>query len=121
MRKFIKPNWENSNINISATLAEFLCAPNKLQTLPILKKELKKNYKNVVFICFDGLGINPINKNLNENDFLRKNIKQTLVSTFPSTTTNATTSLMENKLPLEHGWFGWSMNFKDIKKMLIFF
>lgn len=115
-KNFIIPNWTNSNLNISATLAEFLGAPNKNATLPILKRELDKQYKNVVFICFDGLGINPININLDENDFLRKNIKQTLVSTFPSTTTNATTSLMENQLPLEHGWFGWSMNFKSINK-----
>ena len=91
-KNFIIPNWTNSNLNISATLAEFLGAPNKNATLPILKRELDKQYKNVVFICFDGLGINPININLDKNDFLRKNIKQTLVSTFPSTTTNATTS-----------------------------
>lgn len=116
MKEFILPNWSNSNLNISATLAEFLGAPNKNATLPILKSELSKGYKNVVFICFDGLGINPININLEKGNILRSNIKQTLVSTFPSTTTNATTSLLENLFPLEHGWFGWSMHFKDINK-----
>lgn len=101
MKKFIKPNWKKSNLNISATLASFLGAPNKNATLPILKKELEKGFKNVVFICFDGLGINPIEKNLNNNSLLKKNIKQVLTSTFPSTTTNATTSLICNKQPLE--------------------
>ena len=52
MKNFIKPDWNNSNLNISATLAEFLGAKNNNSTLPILKKELKKNYKNIVFICF---------------------------------------------------------------------
>lgn len=116
MKNFIFPDWSNCNLNISATLAEFLGAPNKNSTLPILKNELAKGYKNVVFICFDGLGINPIQKNLSNSNFLRKNIKQVLLSTFPSTTTNATTSLMTNLQPLEHGWFGWSMYYKDINK-----
>ena len=48
MNKIIKPDWKNSNLNISATLAEFLGAPNKNYTLKILKDELEKGYKNVV-------------------------------------------------------------------------
>ena len=114
--KFIKPNWKQCNLNISATLAEFLGAPNTNETLPILKTELSKNYKNIVFICLDGCGINPLKINLSEKSFLRKNIKQVLTSTFPSTTTNATTSLSCNKQPLEHGWFGWSLHFDDINR-----
>ena len=62
------------------------------------------------------MGINPLNINLKESDFLRKNIVKTLTSTFPSTTTNATTSLITNLLPLEHGWLGWSLYFKEIKQ-----
>ena len=40
--EFIKPNWKQCNLNISATLAEFLGAPNTNETLPLLKAELKK-------------------------------------------------------------------------------
>ena len=121
MNNFIKPDFTRSNLNISATLAEFLGAPNKNATLPILKEELKKNYKNVVFICLDGLGIYPMKKNLKSDDFLMKNIKKTLLSTFPSTTTNATTSLMLNQLPLEHGWFGWSLYFENMNRNINIF
>ena len=32
MKTFIKPNWDNCNVNISATLAEFLGVPNKNNT-----------------------------------------------------------------------------------------
>lgn len=120
-KKLIFPDFTRSNLNISATLAEFLGAPNKNVTLPIIESELEKNYKNIVFICFDGLGIYPINKNLEENSILRKNIKQTLLSTFPSTTTNATTSLLQNELPLEHGWFGWSVYHKELHKNIDIF
>ena len=44
-KTFIKPNFEKSNLNISATLAEFLGAPNTNKTLPNLKNELAKGYK----------------------------------------------------------------------------
>ena len=114
MQKLIKPDWKNSILNISATLAEFLGAPNENATLQVLKDELAKVYKNVVYICFDGMGVNPLEINLPENDFLRKHVVKTLTSTFPSTTTNATTSLATNKLPLEHGWLGWSLHFDEI-------
>lgn len=114
MQKLIKPDWKHSILNISATLAEFLGAPNRNATLPLLKNRLTHDYKNVVYVCFDGMGINPLERNLAKDDFLRRHIAQTLTSTFPSTTTNATTSLCTNKLPLEHGWLGWSMRFDEI-------
>lgn len=121
MKQFIKPDMTNCNLNVSATLAEFLGAPNKNATLPVLKNELAKNYKNVLFICFDGLGIYPIKQNLDKSDYLQKNIVQTLLAPFPSTTTNATTSLLTNTLPLEHGWFGWSVYFENIHKNINIF
>ena len=116
MKEFIKPDFSKSNLNISSTIAKYLGAKNDKPTLKILEDELNKNYKNIVFICFDGLGINPININLKEDTILRKNIKMELTSTFPSTTTNATTSLLSNKYPLEHGWFGWSLNIPSMNK-----
>ena len=114
MQKLIKPDWKNNILNISATLAEFLGAPNENATLQVLKDELSKGYKNVVYVCFDGMGTNPLEINLPESDFLRAHTVKTLTSTFPSTTTNATTSLATNKLPLEHGWLGWSLHFEEI-------
>lgn len=70
--KFIESNFSNSNLNISSTLAEFLGVENKNAVIPELKEELERGYKNVVFICFNGLGINQIEINLPENAILRK-------------------------------------------------
>lgn len=114
--RFIKPDFNNNIVNISATLAEFLGCPNDKPILPKLKEELQKNYKNVVFIIFDGMGMNPINLNLSEKTFIRRNIKNVLTSVFPSTTTNATTTLLTNKYPMEHGWFGWSLHFEELER-----
>lgn len=121
MKAYNMPNFKHCNINISATLAEFLGAKNSNATLPQIKAELAKGYKNVVFICFDGMGIYPLEQNLPATDYLRTNIADVLCSTFPSTTTCATTSLTTNRLPLEHGWFGWSMHFESIKRNVFIF
>ena len=121
MDEFIFPDFNKSNLNISSTLAKYLNCKNDKPTLDILTNELNKNYKHIVFICFDGLGMNPININLDDDSFLKRNIKMELTSTFPSTTTNATTSLLSNKYPLEHGWFGWSMYFEEMNKNINIF
>ena len=115
-KKLILPDFSNSIVNISATLAEFLGAPNRNAILPSLKEELCKEYQNIVFLCFDGLGMYPLRKNLDKTDFMFQNLRQILLSTFPSTTTNATRSLLTNQLPLEHGWFGWSMHFPALHR-----
>ena len=114
--KFTKPNFKNCILNISASLAKFLGADNKNKTNKIIDRELKKNFKNLVFIIFDGMGFDPININLDKNSFIRKNIKDKITSVFPSTTTNATTTLLTNKMPLEHGWVAWSVYFKELDR-----
>ena len=114
MQPFIKPDFSNSILNVSATLAEFLGCPNEKPVLSDLLKELQEGYQSVVFLILDGLGMHPIEKNLPEDAFLRQNIRRVLTSVFPSTTTNATTTLLTNKSPMEHGWFGWSLYFEDL-------
>ena len=114
--KFIFPDFNNSILNVSASIASYLGCKNDKPTLKLLDDELLKNYNNIVFMCIDGLGINPININLNDKSFIKNNIKMNLTSTFPSTTTNATRSLLSNMYPLEHGWFGWSLNIPSINQ-----
>lgn len=111
---FIKPDFNNSNLNVSSTLAEYLGVHNSKGTIAALKERLSCGFKNVVFLCIDGLGCHPLEYHLPKSAFLRKHVVKTLTSTFPSTTTNATTSLATNTYPLEHGWFGWNLYFKEI-------
>lgn len=114
--RFIFPNYKNNIINISSTFGEMLGNKSCVPTLEVLKKYLSKDYKNVVFIILDGFGINPIEINLSKDNFLRKNIKCKLTSVFPSTTTNATTTLMSGDYPFNHGWFGWSIYFEELNR-----
>ena len=105
MGKFIKPDFRRSVVNLSATVAEFLGCPNDKPTLPELSAVLERGYKNIVLLILDGLGMYPLEQNPEEARFLRENVKCVLTSVFPSTTTNATTSLRTNTYPMEHGWF----------------
>lgn len=114
----IKPNFKNSILNVSATLSEFLGNKNELPKIKKLEKILNKNYKNVVYICFDGLGVYPLKQNLKSNSFLRKHIIRKITSVFPSTTTNATTTLYSAKYPSQHGLLGWSLYFEKLKRCI---
>ncbi len=121
MPKYFKPNYKNSIISIPATIMSYLGIKHKYTTNATLKKELRKNYKNIVFILFDGFGKSIVNKNLKPSDCLRANMKDTLHSVFPPTTTAATTSYITCSYPAEHGWLGWNMYFEDINETLDLF
>jgi len=116
--RFYFPNYKKNIINISATFNKMLGNTTCIPTLSKIEKYLEKDYKNVVFIILDGFGVHPIKTNLDKDNILRKNIKQTLTSVFPSTTTNATTTLMSGDYPFNHGWFGWSIYFEELSKVI---
>lgn len=111
-----KPNFKNSILNVSATLDKFLGNKNNAVSIKELEYILNKGYKNVIYICFDGMGIYPLKQNLKGNSFLRKHVLKKITSVFPSTTTNATTTLYTAKYPSQHGLLGWSLYFEKIDK-----
>lgn len=104
----LKPDWNKSILNISATLSDYLGNKNDLPKLKVIEDALKSERKNVVFIIFDGLGVYDINS-LIPNGFMQKNIKEILTSTMPATTANATTSMIDCKYPDQHLWLAWSL------------
>ncbi len=118
---FIKPDWNNNILNLSATLARYLGCADAKPVLPALGRELAEGYKNVIFLILDGFGMHPMRQTLAENAFLRRNVSHVLTSVFPSTTTNATTSFRSNLYPAEHGWFGWSMYFEELGRCVNLF
>ena len=115
-KQFIKPDFSNNIVNISATIAAYLGCPNDKPTLPELKEALERDPKNIIFLILDGMGVHPLEKNLPRDSFFRTHTRRVLTSVFPSTTTNATTTFLTNKYPMEHGWFGWSLYFEELKR-----
>lgn len=115
MKTFNKPDWNNSIINVSATMAEFVGAPNANPTLPQLKQQIAGK-RMVVYVVFDGMGVRPLAVHGQRAQFLAAHKIADITSTFPSTTTCATTTIVTNTYPLQHGWFGWSMYFPNVDK-----
>ena len=72
--KLIRPDFEKSILNVSATFANFLGKKTSIATIPFLDKKLRFGYKNVVYFCLDGMGVFPLTQNLDESSFLRKNV-----------------------------------------------
>lgn len=115
------PNYSESIVNISNSfLKHYGCKPyhNTLQKLDTI---LEKNYKNVVFIIFDGMGSFLIDHHLPENSIIRKNKIMDLTSVYPCTTATAITSMNSGLNPIEHGWLAWQCYFKEYNRFIELF
>lgn len=115
------PVYDNSILAITNSILKYYGAKPHHNTLPFLDNLLQKNYRNVVLLVFDGLGMNVLERNLPETAFLRRKIKTEVTSVFPPTTAAAITTIMSGKTPNEHGWIGWSCYFNEIDKCVDLF
>lgn len=110
-----KPNYDRSILSIvSSVLKHFGVKDCQHKTLPEFDELLSKDYKNIIVMLFDGLGVSAINEHLNENDFLRKHFVCPISSVFPSTTVAATTAIETGYSPIESAWLGWDLFFEEI-------
>ncbi len=72
-----------------------------------------KKYKQIILVLIDGMGSRLIEKQLEKQDFLYKNMKKEIFTVFPPTTTAATTSILNGKTPNENCWLGWFQYMKS--------
>lgn len=107
-------NYERSILSLTASVQKHFGVKAEHSPLPEFDKLLEKNYKNVVLMLFDGLGVSAINEHLPEDSFLRKHLVCGISSVFPSTTVAATVTVMTGLSPAEHAWLGWDLYFKEI-------
>lgn len=116
------PDYDRSILSIAASVLNAYgvrdCSHRTLSELDAL---LKKDYKNVIVMLFDGLGVDAVNTHLDENSFLRKHFVSPISSVFPSTTTAATTSVQSGYAPIEHAWLGWDLYFKELDENVAVF
>ena len=82
--------------------------------LPELDILLRKNYKNVVVMLFDGMGTSILKKHLPADAFLIRYLQTTISSVFPATTTAASVTMESGLSPIEHGWLGWRLYFDEV-------
>lgn len=115
------PDYNNSILNFSCSLLKHFDVKVQHSTLHHIDNLLEKNYKNVVVLLLDGLGKNILEKHLNPNSFLRKHFLFEYSSVYPPTTTAATTTMLSGLSPIEHGWLGWDVYFKQEDKIVTCF
>ncbi len=99
-------DYKNNLINVTNSLLKHYNAKTHHKTLPLLDDVLKHNYKHVIVMLLDGMGINIL-ENLDKDSFLRKHVKTTISSVFPPTTVAATNAFLRGETPYELGFLGW--------------
>lgn len=111
------PDYENCGLNLISSVSRYFGAPARHKTLPFMDQLLcRKQYRNVVLILLDGMGMQILQDNAPADSFFNTHIVRELSSVYPSTTTAATTSIETDYSPAEHGWIGWSLYFSEIGK-----
>ena len=111
---FVLPNFQNSIVNLAATISQFLGNKPKFPVLPELAQKLNQQDKNLVYLVIDAMGTKILEKHLPATSFLRRHQIKTITSVFPSTTASATTSLITGQSASMHGWFDWALNFDGV-------
>ena len=91
------------------------------ETLPLLDGVLKDDYRNVVVILLDGMGLNIIEHLLAPEGFFRSHFAGACSSTFPPTTVAATTSILSGLQPVSHAWLGWDCYYPQIDQNVTVF
>lgn len=119
--KIVLPDYKNCIANLPNSILKKLGVPTNGDTLPLLDKYLKKDYKNIVVILLDGMGKAILERHLKADGIFRSHLAGIYSSTFCSTTVAATTSMMSGLQPCEHAWLGWDCYYPEINENVTVF
>lgn len=112
---------KNNIVNLSSSIMNHFGLKPFHETSNYVDNILEKDKDNIILMIYDGLGIDVMNKTLDTDSFLFKNLNKKIHSIFPPTTACCTTSFMSGKYPAEHGYLGWDIYIKDINKIVTIF
>ena len=118
----VKNNYNECITNVACSIRKYFGLNYKHNTIKYLDDLLEqKQPKNVVLILFDGMGSKVLEKTIDENSFLRKNMYKEITTVFPATTCAATYSARTGLNPIEHGYLGWYMYVKPLDDTILLF
>ncbi|SEQ92003.1 Type I phosphodiesterase / nucleotide pyrophosphatase [Lachnospiraceae bacterium NE2001] len=115
------PDYNNCLVNLANSILKKFDVETTASTLPLADEYLKKDYKNVVVLLLDAMGISILEKHLSRDGFFRSHLAGAYDSVYPPTTVAATTSIMSGLYPNEHGWLGWDMYIPNLDKNVTIF
>ncbi len=119
--KIIFPDYNNCLTNLSNSILKHFGLDINHPTLKEIDELLNNDYENIIILVYDGLGSKIIDEVLDKNSILKMNKIKDITSVFPATTTAATSSILSGLNPVEHGFLGWHMYFKDLDKTVALF
>lgn len=117
----IWPDYNNCIANLPNSILKKFGIKTVGETLPLMDKYLKKDYRNIVLLLLDGMGKTILENHLNEAGPFRTHLAGIYKSVFLSTTVAATTSAMSGLQPCEHSWLGWDCYYPQIDKNVTVF
>lgn len=112
------PNYDDSILSLSHSILKHYGVSSDYATLSDLDAVLKRGYKNVVVMVFDGMGVDLLEKTLSSRSFLRQHLVRSISSVFPPTTCAAMSTYRSALPPIVHGWLAWACYFKEYKKVI---
>ena len=118
----LKVNYDECITNVACSILKYFNCNYYHKTIQILDENLnKKKPENVILMLFDGMNSKLLNKTLEKDSFLIKNMIKEITSVFPSTTASSTTSIQTGLNPSEHGWLGWTNYISPINEIIQLF
>ncbi len=104
----VKPDYENSIVNLSSWILENFSFPHEYKAL-----EIETGFTNVGLIVVDAFASYAWELIKKDCDLKRLVFFKNVTSVFPTTTTAALTSLFTARLPSEHGMLGYILFLKE--------
>lgn len=92
--EYCRPDYDNCIVNLSNSILKAFGAETSAPTLKLADKLLEKEYKNVIVLLMDAMGISILEKHLEPDGFLRSHLAGAYSSVFPPTTVAASKSLL---------------------------
>lgn len=114
------PDYSRSIVNLANSVIAYFGAQSYHPGLSELDEALEAGspsgapYKHVLVMVFDAMGSRNLQDWLPPESYLRSHQAAEITSTFPPTTTAATTTLQSGLTPSEHAWLGWRMYFEEL-------
>ncbi len=113
----VYPDYKNSIYNLVQNIKSTYGLEHG-DVLSNLVEYFEMNKKNIIVMVLDGMGKSTIENTLSDTSWIKNNIFDYITSVCPSTTTAAMTTFYSGKTPLEHGWLGWTLYFKEYARIL---
>lgn len=119
--KTMYPDYKNCIANLGCSLLKYYGIDPPNSTLAAADRLLDREYKNVVVILLDGMGVSIVKRHLGDSGFFGRNTVCSYSSVFPPTTVAATTAIDSGLYPNQSGWLGWTGYFDEIDRNVIYF